>query len=200
MTAKTPLPVAPARSGFPMLALIASLLALPFVIAVGLYLIGWQPARTSNHGTLLKPPQPLPASGLLTSDGQPLATSALHGKWLLILAGRGACDAACSRRIDEMRRIQVSLNKEMGRLRRVVLTNATSDSTLRNFHQQQPDLLLAAAPDLWLPCEQKPEDGSAYRLYVADPQGKLIISYAPDVAGTGVRADLERLLKYSWTG
>lgn len=192
-------PVRP-RSGLPMLALIASLLALPFVIALGLYLIGWQPARTSNHGTLLKPPQPLPASGLLTSDGQPLATSTLHGKWLLILAGRGACDAACSGRIDEMRRIQVSLNKQMGRLRRVVLTDTTSDSTLKNFHQQQPDLVLAAAPALWLPCEEKPEDGSAYRLYVADPEGKLIISYAPDVAGTGVRADLERLLKYSWTG
>jgi len=183
-----------------MLALIAALLALPFIIAGALYLLGWQPTRTSNHGTLLKPPQPLPASGLLTSDGQPLPTASLYGKWLLILAGRGACDTVCRNRIDEMRRIQVSLNKEMGRLRRVVLTNTTSDSTLTDFRQQQPDLLVAAAPDLWLPCKQKPEDGSAYRLYVADPEGKLIISYAPEVAGQDVRADLERLLKFSWTG
>jgi hypothetical protein len=199
-TTSAPLPLPRPSSGLPMLVLIVTLLTLPFAIAAGLYLLGWQPARTGNHGTLLNPPQPLPADGLLDSAGRPLATAELHGKWLLILAGRGACDAACRGRVDEMRRIQVSLNKDMGRLHRVVLTDNAGDSGLSDFRQQQPDLVVAAAPALWLPCKEQPAEQNAYRLYVADPQGQLIISYRPDVAGKAVRADLDRLLKFAWTG
>jgi len=199
-TNSVPLPLPHPSSGLPMLALIVTLLALPFAIAAGLYLLGWQPARTGNHGTLLNPPPPLPADGLLDSAGQPLATAELHGKWLLILAGRGACDAACRGRVDEMRRIQVSLNKDMGRLRRVVLTDNAGDGALSDFHRQQPDLVVAAAPARWLPDKEQPAEPNAYRLYVADPQGQLIISYRPDVAGKAVRADLDRLLKFAWTG
>ena len=40
-----------------MLLLVVSLLALPFVIAAGLYFVGWQPARTIHHGHLHSPPR-----------------------------------------------------------------------------------------------------------------------------------------------
>ena len=73
----------------PMLALVVGLLALPFVIAGGLYFLGWQPARTGNHGQIVSPPLPLPASGLRSPDGRPLATAALQDKWLLLLNGNG---------------------------------------------------------------------------------------------------------------
>lgn len=181
-------------SGLPMLALIVVLLSLPFAIAGGLYLSGWRPAQGSQHGTLFDPPLSLPAGGLLGSDGRPLAE--FDGKWLLILAGHGPCQAACAGRVDEMRRLQVSLNKDMLRLRRMVLTDATNDGVLRDFRQRQPDLVLAATPADWLPATAD----AAYRLYIADPQGRLIISYAPDVAGPAVRADLERLLRFAWAG
>lgn len=184
-------------SGLPMLALVASLLALPFVIAGGLYFVGWQPERTTNHGELLNPPLPLPASGLFSTDGQPLATGELHGKWLLVLSGSGPCAADCASRIDEMRRIQVSLNKEMGRLRRVVLTDQPADPALASARQRQPDLVLARAPAGWLPGLPRPAD---YRLHVVDPQGKLIMDYPVDVAAKDVRFDLDRLLKFAWTG
>lgn len=192
-----PLALPERSSGLPMLLLIVSLLALPFLIAGSLYLGGWRPARTAQHGQLFSPPLQLPASGLRHGDGRPLPTGELQGKWLLILAGRGPCPAECAARIDEMRRLQVSLNKEMGRLRRIVLSDDANDAILRDFPRQQPDLVLASAPAGWLPGAG---EANAYRLYIADPQGRLIISYPPDVAGQAVRADLERLLKFAWTG
>jgi len=194
----TPMP-RPA-SGLPMLLLVAALLAMPFAIAAALYLFGWQPARTSNHGALLSPPRPLPASGLQTLTMKPLATTELQGKWLLILAGQGRCDAACGERIDEMRRLQVSLNKDMLRLRRVVLTGIAGDAAVAAFQARQPDLVVAAAPAGWLPDGESTAGDPGYRLYVANPQGELIMSYPLEVAGPAVRADLERLLKFSWTG
>jgi hypothetical protein len=186
MTAMTLSPP-PRRNGLPMLLLVVSLLALPFVIAAGLYFIGWQPARTTNHGHLHSPPPPLPPGGLRSADGQALPTAELGGKWLLVLSGSGPCDAACAARIDEMRRIQVSLNKEMARLRRVVLTDHAGDAELTAARQRQPDLP-GSAP------------GAGYRLHVVDPQGRLIMDYPVDVAAKGVRADLDRLLKFAWTG
>ena len=117
-------------SGLPMLLLIVGLLVLPFFIATALYFSGWQPTRTLQHGQLLTPPPALPASGLLDAGGQAIPTADLHGKWLLVMSLDGPCAADCAARLDELRRIQVSLNKEMGRLRRVVLAPATSDPAL----------------------------------------------------------------------
>ena len=192
------LPTLPRKtSGRPMLALVVGLLALPFVIAGGLYFLGWQPARTGNYGQLLDPPVPLPATGLRRPDGSPLASADLQGKWLLLLSGTGACNSECAQRIDEMRRIQVSLNKEMGRLRRVVLTDLPDDPQLAAARQRQPDLVLAVAPPHWLPVAGAAE---GYRLQVVDPRGNLIIAYPADAAAKGVRSDLERLLKFAWTG
>ena len=185
------------RNGPAMLALVVGLLALPFLIAGGLYLFGWQPARSANHGQLLNPPLPLSASGLLTPEGQALATAELGDKWLLLLSGSGPCDADCANRIDEMRRIQVSLNKDMGRLRRVVLSDYPSDAELAAARQRQPDLLVVTAPSNWLPGAT---GDAGYRLHIVDPQGRLIMDYPAGVAAKGVRADLERLLKFAWTG
>lgn len=190
-------PSPPLRNGSTMLALVVGLLALPFVIAGGLYLFGWQPARTANHGQLLNPPLPLPAGGLRAPDGQALATADLGGKWLLLLSGSGPCDADCAARIDEMRRIQVALNKDMGRLRRVVLSDQPSDAEFAAARQRQPDLLVATAPPRWLPGTA---GKAGYRLHIIDPQGRLVMDYPANVAAKGVRADLERLLKFAWTG
>ena len=120
------------RNSLPMLMLVVGLMAMPVIIAAGLYFIGWQPERTGNQGHLVSPPLPLPVSGLKTTDGSPLATAELHDKWLLLLSGSGQCVANCIQRLDEMRRIQVSLRRDMGRLRRVVLTDRNNASFVGN--------------------------------------------------------------------
>jgi len=176
------------------LALIVCLLTLPFVIAAGLYFGGWKPARTLQHGILLEPPVTLPASGLTQTGGQALPTEALRGKWLLVLSLDGPCHQECIARIDEMRRIQVSLNKEMGRLRRIVLSEQTGDPELALASRMQPDLLVLGAPPRWLP------PGAGHHLHIVDPQGRRVMEYPAGVSAREVRADLERLLKFAWTG
>lgn len=194
MTATTLPP--PRPSGLPTLLLIVGLLLLPFAIAAGLYFGGWQPARTVQHGQLLTPPPALPASGLVDASGRPVASSELHGKWLLVLSLDGPCGADCAARLDELRRIQVSLNKEMGRLRRVVLAPAVDDPALTEAARRQPDLLLLAAPPGWLGLPA----AAGYRLHIVDPLGRRVIDYPAAVGAKELRFDLERLLKFAWTG
>lgn len=174
------------RHGRLMLALIAGLLALPFAIGASLYFGGWHPSRISHHGHLLTPPRLLPEQ-VLRSTGKN------SEKWMLLFHVRGPCAAECAGRLDEMRRIHVALYKNMGRLSRAVLTDQPDDPALLALRNTQPDLLLLTAPS-----EQLAEITDP--LLLVDPQGQIIMTYPPDASAQGVRADLERLLKYAWTG
>lgn len=176
------------RQGRLMLALIASLLALPFAIGAGLYFGGWQPSRVSHHGHLLNPPRLLPEP-MLRSTGK-------NGeKWKLVLHVRGPCTAECTNRLDEMRRIHVALYKNMGRLSRAVLTDQRDDPGLPALRASQPDLMvLTASPGELADALANIADP----VLLVDPQGQVIMTYPPDATPQGMRADLDRLLKYAW--
>ena len=181
------LPPPTQRRGRLMLALIVSMLALPFAIGAALYFGGWQPSRISHHGHLVSPPRPLPEPLLLRPTG------GNSEKWMLLLNVRGPCTAECAGRIDEMRRIHVALYKNMGRLSRAVLTDQPDDPALLVLRRSQPDLLLLTAPFDELAEITDP-------LLLVDPQGQMIMTYPSDASPQGVRADLDRLLKYAWNG
>lgn len=174
------------RHGRLMLALIVALLALPFALGAGLYFGGWHPTRTSHHGHLLTPPIQLPAPF-------PRSTGKNAEKWKLVLHVRGPCAADCVSRLDEMRRIHVALYKNMGRLGRAVLTDQPDDPALLALRASQPDLLVLSAPSGALAEIADP-------VLLVDPQGQVIMTYPADASPQGMRADLDRLLKYAWTG
>ncbi len=174
------------------LLLILALFLLPITTAGGLYWLQWRPAQTANYGELLQPPQPLPAGSLLDADGTDQGL-ALRGQWLLLLVGSTPCDAACRQQLQAMRQIQVALNKDMGRLRRLWVGPADAASRAELVHDY-PDLILATPHGSALPAAATP------RLYLIDPLGNLILRYPAPAEAQGVRRDLERLLKYSWVG
>lgn len=176
----------PPGSGRGMLMLIVGLLLLPFVIGGGLYVSGWHPTRTTNHGQLLNPPQTLP-DDLLRS------TAEMRGKWIFLLQVQGPCASDCLARLDEMRRIQVALYKNMSRLRRVVLTDQPNDAALAELRVTQSDLLPLSRPAGEL-------SGAPGTLFVVDPQGWLVMRYPPGTSAKDMRADLERLLKFTSNG
>lgn len=175
---------APPTGQLRLLALVIVLLTLPFAVAAGLFYGGWQPERTANRGALVVPPLPLPLADL-----QPAADP--QGRWLLVLAAHGDCAADCLRRIDELRRIQVSLYKEMDRVRRLVLVDGLPSAELAALAKQQPDLLIASRPASW---------DRLTTLHVLDPQGRLVLDYATDAPARDIRSDLERLLKAGRNG
>lgn len=142
------------------LALIVAVLAMPFVLGGGLYLAGWRPEGTVNHGLLITPPQPAP-----TWEGW-------RGKWSLAFVHVSTCDQACFARLDELRRLRLSFGNEAERTQVVPLRHAPGG--------------LADLPD-----------GS---VILIDPNGLAMLRYIPGAAVRDMRADLERLMKYSWNG
>lgn len=173
--------------------LIVALLALPFAVGAGLYFWGWHPDRAGNHGALLTPPRALPA--LTDASGTPVR---LKDYWTLVVAGSGPCDASCRQWVVATRQVHVALYKQMPRVHRAWLTDlAAPDST--PLLALQPDLLTLTAPgadaraafDLNQP---------GHRVFVVDPQGRIILRYAADADPRGMLKDMERLLRYAWAG
>lgn len=174
-------------------ALLLTLLAfvLPVAIGTGLYWSGWRPLKTGNHGELVQPPKPVPTT---------ILGKAAAEKWLLVVAGDAACEAECVALLKNVRAVQVSLGRDIDRMRRVVLTGGSGMAetvVFSEFKGQQPDLIVAAPTPAW---NAALAAGPRHRLFLVDPAGNLMMQYAPDTEPKFIRADLERLLKYSWIG
>ncbi|HJW23574.1 MAG TPA: hypothetical protein VJ576_01645 [Rhodocyclaceae bacterium] len=160
--------------------LIFMLLALPFVAGTGLYLAGWRPSGTVNHGVLIKPPTTLASPG----DWE--------GKWSLLLVHDGPCGAPCAQKLDELRRVRISLGQQMGRTR-LAWMGKSIDSEAADLKTLVPDLAII---DMLPHGLDKLAPGS---VVLVDPNGLAMMRYPPGADPRGLRADLERLLKYVWS-
>jgi len=109
--------------------------------------------------------------GTLITPPVAVGIDGVKGKWSLLLLGN-ANDGGNAERLDELRRVRVVLAKEWKRTQHLRL-------------DAQP----AALADL-----------PAGTVVIVDPNGLAMMRYAPGTDAKGIRADLERLLKYSWIG
>lgn len=191
------------QGGLRMLALIVALFLLPFVVASGLFALGWRPGGHS-HGELASDattlPEPLPLTGLQPVGDSPLPDT-LAGRWTLVLLTRGACDDSCETRLVALRRVQVATYKNMPRVRRLWVAPAgEAQAAAGRLLAQWPDLV-AASPrsPAWM--AQLPEPGGpSHRVLLLDPAGRPVLHYPEPFDPRGVLHDLQRLLKYSWIG
>lgn len=191
-----------ARGRLAMLAVLA-VCALPVVASYVTYF--WiRPEGRSNHGELIAPPRPLPASLPLASlDGHPVRAASLRGQWLLVVVADAACDARCERHLWLQRQLHESLGREKERVDKVWLipedagpTAAPRPEVLRGVGTQATVLRVErGALARWL----EPAAGQTLdaHVYVVDPQGDWMMRFAPSAEPAPVKRDLERLLRAS---
>jgi len=197
------------RRGQRQLLLLAALFFVPLAIAFWLYYggSGWRPVGGTNKGDLIDPAVPLPEVALARPDGSATAADFLRGKWTVAYLGDGACDERCRNALYLSRQTRIALNKDTDRVQRVFLATSP-DIDARFIATEHPDLqlalvgadagsqtLLAAIPAL---------DGiapsDAGRLYLIDPLGNLLLSYAATAPDKALLTDIKKLLKLSHIG
>ena len=188
-------------------------LALLFFAPLGLsfYLYyspaGWRPGNRVNHGDLIDPPRPLPDLTLPIARGTKGASYpglALKGKWTLMYVGAGGCTALCRSQLYETRQVRIALNRDMDRVQRMfVALGECCDWQL--LDAQHPDLVTVSATGAGpliglLPSFNGIAPAAADRIYLIDPLGNLMMSYAPGAPPKGLLTDLKRLLGLSHVG
>ena len=197
--------VSPAPLKHPMFWILA-LTLLPIIIGLVLYFSAWSPTGPGNHGELIRPAQKIPNVSLRTLDGKPFDFGSLKNLWVMLYLDVPGCNPVCQKNLFNMRQVHVATDKHVARVRRVfVLSQPASAEQVSGIQKKYPDLLLVSGDNSQIQAlaNQLPRQvGSAVGqdIYLMDPQGYLILRYAPTVNPSGLLKDLNRLLTYSWVG
>jgi cytochrome oxidase Cu insertion factor (SCO1/SenC/PrrC family) len=173
----------------------------PLLIAFLLYygFEGWRPAGRTNHGDLIDPPRSLPPVQLTSANGAPLDPELMRGKWSLVYIGAGSCAARCKEALTQIRQTRLALNDDLPRVQRVFL--ATGPCCDRSYlDAEHAGLIVAAAGAAGHTLIEQFPDPASGRIYIVDPLGNLMMSYAADAPPRGLLEDLKKLLKLSHIG
>lgn len=179
--------------------------AAPLFLVMAMYRFDWHP-KGQSYGDLIEPVVPIQLTeafmDVKTADSTVESKTLWHDKWsAVILADK--CETVCQTRLHDARQIHASLEKDMNRLQRILITN---QQDLGDLQKQYPDLIILNQPsaDVAALAKQFDVNGvSAYtseRVYMVDPLGNLMLSYSNQVKPVEMRKDWVRLLKYSWAG
>lgn len=171
----------------------------------------WHPRGRVNAGDLIEPPRPLPSLALPLQSSGETDSDFLRRKWTLLYVQQGPCAERCRTSLYETRQVRLALDRDMDRVQRVLVADGEC-CDFQFLHEQHPDLIAvrtspAAAPLLALLPRRGAGnenggdgDANAQRIYLIDPLGNLMMSYAPDAKPKGMLEDLKRLLRLSHIG
>jgi cytochrome oxidase Cu insertion factor (SCO1/SenC/PrrC family) len=196
------------RRGRRQLLALAALFFVPLAIAFWMYYgpTGWRPAGDASKGDLIDPARPLPEIALPTMDGGTTTPAFLRGKWTMLYVGDGLCDDRCRKALYLTRQSRIALNKDMDRVQRVLLvTDRCCDRAF--LAAEHPDLVVARVEDAASAALLGPFPvyggvplAAAGRIYLVDPLGNLLMSYAPDAPDKALLTDVKKLLRLSHIG
>lgn len=153
----------------------------------------WPRTSHVNYGTLHA--APAPAIEGRTLDGRPFALSDLRGKWVVLVAAGGACDASCATRLYAGRQARTIQNADMDRIARAwLVTDAAQPAP--ELLREHPDLtVVRVAPERAVALPER-----ASGLTLVDPLGNVVLSWPADPDVKAVARDLGRLLRASRIG
>lgn len=172
------------------------LLVLIVVIFLGSALVagllrfsGWRPEGMKNHGELLQPPADLRALVPRSTDGGGYAWQPQARTWRILVAPAAGCGAPCTELSRELDLVWQLFGHRADHVHTLWLGEAPQDA-VRNasWRPLQADAALRA---------QLPgvDDPAGTPVYVVDPNGFVILRYAPGFDPAHLREDMSRLLK-----
>ncbi len=183
---------------------LAALFFAPLAVAFLLYYGElWRPQGSTNKGELIHPARPLPAVSLTLADGSASSADLLQGKWSWVYIGDGQCDARCRTALTDTRQARLLLAEKMDRIQRVFLAAGTC-CDMAYLNAEQPGLIVARFNNAEIanvfPVYNDVPLASAGRIYLVDPLGNLMMSYAAETPSMGLLEDIKKLLKLSHIG
>jgi cytochrome oxidase Cu insertion factor (SCO1/SenC/PrrC family) len=187
---------------------LAALFFVPLGVAFWMYYApgGWRPAGDASKGDLIDPARPLPELAVPSMDGPTAGAAFLRGRWTMLYVGDGLCDDRCRKALYLTRQTRIALNKDMDRVQRVFLvTDRCCDRAF--LAQEHPDLVVARVDDeasarllAPFPTYDGVSVAAAGRIYLVDPLGNLLMSYAPAAPDKALLTDVKKLLRLSHIG
>ena len=176
--------------------LLVAFFVLPMVAAVLLAMTGWRPQATRNHGTLVEPAQDFRAERATLATGEPVVWNSAEGIWHIVVRAPEGCGAPCARMVDSLQRVWIGLGSDAAHAR--VLWTGAVDGPTRDALANFPQARVAALETAILPAPAAPLAGDVLAplgVSLIDPNGYLVMQFAPGFDPIGLRADLRKLIR-----
>jgi len=157
-----------------------------------------RPEGRTNYGTLIEPMRDVSALGQSSGSG---GIATLRGRWVMLVVGPAACDAACRERLYEIRQVRLTTGKERDRVERAWLLEDDAAPDPQLLAQHDGLVLMRAGADALarsLPAEAGARVSD--HIYVIDPLGNLMMRFPKDADPNRMKKDLAKLLRASRVG
>jgi len=181
--------------------LLLAVCAAPVVASYTAYYL-MPPAGRTNYGALVQPQRPLPALGLRRLDGAAVPAGSLRGSWTMLQVDGGDCDAACEKKLWQMRQVRLTAGRDADRVQRVWLIVDEAPLATTLLREYDGTRFLRASHDeiaAFLPVADS-DSGLADHIWLIDPLGNLMLRWPKDADPNRMKKDLVKLLKASGIG
>lgn len=150
---------------------------------------GWQPQGTKVHGEMLKPAVDARAVVPKLADGGSFEWKPAERMWRIVVAPPAACTTACARLAKDLDVVWQLFGNKADHVEILwigALPAGAPDTASRRLLQASPELM-AVLPRV--------QDPAGIPVYVIDPNGFVILRYAPGTDPGFIRTDVSKLLK-----
>jgi len=203
MTDRPPAAAAPSHwRRYRMLYLLLAVCVAPVIASYTAYYL-LPPSGRTNYGALVEPQRPLPALSLRRLDGTAVEAASLRGSWTMVQVDGGECDAACTKKLWQMRQVRLTTGKDADRVGRVWLIVDEAPLATSVIREYDGTMFLRARADevaAFLPLPAGPGARLADHIWLIDPLGNLMMRWPKDADPNRMKKDLIRLLKASGIG
>ncbi|RNF82905.1 hypothetical protein [Montanilutibacter psychrotolerans] len=164
------------------------------LVAGVLRFTGWMPEGRKNFGEMLQPPSDIRELSPALVGGGDYAWNRDARTWRIVVAAPAECDAACAKLAHDLDTVWRLFGKDADRVH--VLWLCDGPACMPPASVQRPRTLKQVRPDPRLSASlPRLDDPKGLPVYVIDPNGFVILRYAPGFDPAGLRADLAKLLK-----
>ena len=160
-----------------------------FGLAGVLRFTGWRPAGLKSHGELLQPP------GDARRAEPPLAAGGVYRwqpelrLWRIAVVAPARCGAPCARLAADLEKARLLQSREAARVHVLWMGEYPAQAP------RSPALRLLREDAAFRAALPRVDDARGVPAYVIDPNGFVVLRYAPGADPAGLRADLAKLLK-----
>ncbi len=192
---------------------VAIILALVFIIPI---VLAWTffneehelaNVDTSNYGHLILPPPYIEKLALKQVNGKAATKRMLLGKWRMLYINPNGCEKVCRSNLYKMRQVRIALGKNQSRVARIfvsldrqqriviedAIAHGYTGTALLETTKVNAAKFLHKLPSAKMALKQ------GY-LYLVDPHGNVMMSYAPNANSSKILKDMKKLLRVSQIG
>jgi hypothetical protein len=173
---------------------IAGLFFGSMLLAGALRFSGWQPAASKAHGELLQPPGDLRQVTLRLDDGSAYPWQPARRTWRIVLAPPAGCTTAGVQLAQQLMTVWQLMGRESEHVHVLWIGEPPREVPRGGaLHVVRPSAALRNGLPRLHPAAGENPDGVP--VYLVDPNGFVVMRYAPGFDPAGLRADLAKLLK-----